>query len=591
MADILVQRGTNDVGNTGGTDTGFTEVSALTTAFEYNNNNLPTHGGSTSSGGNMEGDDMSGAIELTATDTLTFTRQSGSLAQNMRYDWELVEYTGSGGGANEFIVRSRNTITMSGASGSATLDVAPTDTSKCIPFVTGVRTSQTSNQGDELKVIAYINDSGSLVVEKGSTTNTTIVQVVTVEFTGSNWSVYHGTSTSSGDTGAITLNTDSDGAGGSTGDVSDWSTAFIEGSFTSTDQGLDSVACRYDEGSGTTTVDWDFQSGNSSSHKHFVHVLQNDDMTVSRFTPTGSAANDTNVDITSAGLTDISEAMIIGTCQGSGGGTAYGRNWRNYRLTSTTNAQHYCHRSGNTINHNIQVIDFSGVEDSGGTDALLADDIESSSEVGSPSLGQEHSLFADDVESSAEVSTPSLSQSHALQADDVESSSELTTAPSLGQIHNLSAGDAESASETSSPGIGQIHSLNAESLESASEASSPTIGQEHALAADDVESSTEVFAPNLGQVHALTVVDVESASEVSSPALADVAPGTHALSAEDVESRSEVSAPILTLVSGEQGLGYAEVSTDPLVSPRETQEMIVQDMADLFIQYLKAGNG
>ena len=367
MADILVQRGTNDIGNTGGTDTGFTEVSALTAAFEYNANSMFTHGGSTSSGGNMEGDDMSGGVELTATDTLTFTRQSGSLAQNMRHDWQLLEYTGSGGGANEFIVRSRNTVTLTGSSNTASLDTTPTDIDKCVPFITGVRTSQTSNQGDELRALAYINDSGTLVVEKGSTTSTTVVQVVVVEFTGSNWSVYHGTATSATDTGTITLNTDSDGAGGSTGDVTDWATAFIEGQFTSTDQGLDSIACRYDEGAGTTTVDWDFQSGNSTSHKHFVHVVQNDDMAVTRYTPTGSNAGDTNIDITSAGLTVLAESFIIGTCQGSGGGTAYGRNWRNYRITSLTNAQHYCHRSGNTINHNVQVIDFSAVEDSGGT--------------------------------------------------------------------------------------------------------------------------------------------------------------------------------------------------------------------------------
>jgi hypothetical protein len=361
MADISVQRGTNDVPVAGSTQA-ITDVGSVLKAFEYNANSMFTHGGSTSSTSNMEADDMSGTIELTAADTLTFTRQAASLSQNMRYDWQVIQYVGAKNGDNEFIVRSRNTITMSGNSGSATLDNTPIDTSRCIPFITGVKTSDTTDDGDELRVIAYIDDSGTLIVEKGSTTNTTVVQVVTVEFIGSNWSVYHGTLTSSSDTGTITINTDSDGAGGSTGDVGDWSTAFIEGQFTSTDHGLDSIACRYDAGSTTSTVNFDFQVGNNTGHRHFVHVLQHDDMVVTRYTPSGSAQNDTNVDITSAGLTDIDQSMIIGTCQGSGGGTAYGRNWRNYRLTSTTNAQHYCHRSGNTILHNIQVIDFSGVE-------------------------------------------------------------------------------------------------------------------------------------------------------------------------------------------------------------------------------------
>ncbi len=509
---------------------------------------------------------MSGHIELTATDTLTFTRQSGSLAQNMRFDWELIEYTGSGGGANEFIVRSRNTVTLTGTSTTATLDTTPTDTSNCVPFITGVLNSTTSNAADRLKACAHINDSGSLVVEVGDAGGTTVVQVVTVEFTGSNWEVYHGTSTGAGDTGSITLNTDSDGAGGTTGDVTSWGTAFIEGSFTSTDQGLDSVACRYQPGSGTTTVDWDFQSGNSTSHKHFVHVVRNADMVVTRYTPTGSAAGDTNVDITSAGLTSLSTAMIIGTCQGSGGGTAYGRNWRNYSLTSTTNARHYCHRSGNTINHAIQIIDFENVDDSGGTDVLLADDVESASEVSSPAieqehdltptnvesaselsapaLGQEHDLSATNVESASEVSTPALSESHVLLAEDVESSSE-TSAPAIGQDHQLLADDAESASEASTPDLDQEHSLTAVSVESATEVTAPVLtpvsGTDNLLA-EDVESASETTAPSIGQEHDLSANSVESASNVSVPSLTAVA-GANNLLAEDVESASEVSAP------------------------------------------------
>ena len=416
MSDIKVQRGTVDVGNTGGADT-LTAVSGLSSAFEYNSNNLFTHGGSTSSGGNMEGDDMSGMVELTATDTITLTRQANSLANNMRFDWQVIEYIGSPGGANEFIVRSRNTITMSGNSGSATLDTAPDNIDRCIPFITGVRTSQTSNNGDELRVAAHINDSGTLIVQKGSTTNTTFVQVVTVEFTGSNWTVLHGTATSSGDTGSITLNTDSDGAGGSAGNISDWSTALIEGGFTSTDQGLDSIACRYAPGT-SSTVNWDFQSGNSSSHNHFVHVLQNDDLSVTRYTPVGSLANNTNVDITSAGLTSLDSAMIIGTCQGSGGGTAYGRNWRNYRITSLTNAQHYCHRSGNTINHNIQIIDFENVEDSGGSTLLTVNESSHSHNSEAPTVSHSYSLVLNESGHNQSAESPSLAHGYNLSPSD-----------------------------------------------------------------------------------------------------------------------------------------------------------------------------
>jgi len=107
-------------------------------------------------------------------------------------------------------------------------------------------------------------------------------------------------------------------------------------------------------------------------------------------------------------------------------------------------------------------------------------------------------LLANDVESASEVSSPSLGQVHALNATDVQSTSSVTTA-ALGQIHVLAANDIESASEVSEPALEEI--------------------TEHALLANDVESASQVSVPALGQVHVLLANDVQSASEVSRPAL------------------------------------------------------------------------
>lgn len=85
-------------------------------------------------------------------------------------------------------------------------------------------------------------------------------------------------------------------------------------------------------------------------------------------------------------------------------------------------------------------------------DALLADDVEVSTEVSTPTLGQVHVLLADDVQSTAEVSTPTLGQVHVLSADDVEVSAEVST-PSLGQVHVLLADDVEATTEVSSPAL------------------------------------------------------------------------------------------------------------------------------------------
>ena len=64
--------------------------------------------------------------------------------------------------------------------------------------------------------------------------------------------------------------------------------------------------------------------------------------------------------------------------------------------------------------------------------ALLADDVESASEVTSPAVGQEHALLADDVESASELSVPLCGTQADLLADDVESASSVSI-PTLGE--------------------------------------------------------------------------------------------------------------------------------------------------------------
>ena len=59
----------------------------------------------------------------------------------------------------------------------------------------------------------------------------------------------------------------------------------------------------------------------------------------------------------------------------------------------------------------------------GGTDALTAASIVSTSSVGTPTLGQVHALVASSIVSSSTVGTPALGQVHALVASSIVSSS------------------------------------------------------------------------------------------------------------------------------------------------------------------------
>lgn len=185
---------------------------------------------------------------------------------------------------------------------------------------------------------------------------------------------------------------------------------------------------------------------------------------------------------------------------------------------------------------------------------LFADDVQSTSEVSSPAIGQVHALLADDVQSTSEVSSPALAEAgHILFADDVQSTSEVSS-PAIGQAHALVATDTQSVSSVSNPALGQVHALLADDIQSASEVSSPALTEAgHPLLADDVQSTSEVSSPAIGQAHVLAAGSIQSLSEISNPGIGQI----HVLLADDVESSSEVSAPALGR-SGEIWSGCAQ---------------------------------
>ena len=85
-------------------------------------------------------------------------------------------------------------------------------------------------------------------------------------------------------------------------------------------------------GGNNQSVDWVFNSNHDSAgtNRHFTHVLLNNNLNVTRYQSNSDAANENTIDISSANLTNINQALIIGSSNSSGGGSAYGRGWRNY---------------------------------------------------------------------------------------------------------------------------------------------------------------------------------------------------------------------------------------------------------------------
>lgn len=185
-----------------------------------------------------------------------------------------------------------------------------------------------------------------------------------------------------------------------------------------------------------------------------------------------------------------------------------------------------------------------------GTDDLLANDIQSNSEVSAPQIGQEHSLAANNVESDSDVSSTAIGQEHSLTAVSVEANSQVESI-SIGQSHILLVDNVESSSEVSTPTLTETFGtdvLTAVSIESASETTEPAIGQIHLLLSVSVSSNSEVTTSTIGQIHNLLPNNVQSNSEVSSPTLVEVGPIADNLLAVSVEAASEVGSPVMAQV-------------------------------------------
>ncbi|MBV1887967.1 MAG: choice-of-anchor D domain-containing protein, partial [Urechidicola sp.] len=369
-ADFSVQHIQDDVANTGGTNTSFTAVSSLSNAVAIANNNRKTSAGQNGSGSDLQGDDLAGARQLTNANTLTYYRESGSVAANMRFNTSIWEYIGAPGGNNEMIVRGRYAVSLNGTTNSVTQALSGiSNADDCIPFITGIMNNSTADDADSGTAIAYLQDATTLRVLKGSNGNNVTVYITLVEFTGTNWNVFHGDSGSDpADLGYITIDNDSNGLGiGS--DISDWSDAIIfshhigDTGASGTNDALADNWPKMDPGSNNQRVDWAFHVGHDSAgtNRHFVHVLTNSGLNVTRYQNTTNTANETTINVTTAGLTDVNQALIVGSSNTSGGGQAYARGWRNYYLNSTTQAAHWSHRSGNTMSHEIQIIDLAGL--------------------------------------------------------------------------------------------------------------------------------------------------------------------------------------------------------------------------------------
>ena len=528
--DIKVQRGKSIVSADGETATLTDSVSSLDNAFVVLTTNRLT--GSSNSTGNAEADDLSVQARLTDVDTITFDRPDVTPGVSQYVAWEVWEYVGPASGDNEFIVRSRNEVTENGVVNTATLDSTPTSIDRCIPFVNGMMSSDINNGGNGLAVVAWLSDTDELSVQWSE--DDAIVKsahVTTVEFTGSNWSVGHGrVDGSTADSGTIDLVEEADGlSSGTTFSVSDWSEALIASWGHAGDGSNEALADNwpvFEPGSSDSEVDFSFHPDHDGSDDDLVvHVLNHTDMSVTRVTSTSSLEGITNVSVSGAGLSDLDHSSVMVTATSSGGGTAYARGWRSVFLSSLTNVELHCGRSGNTINANIQVTDLTGITSSGGGggQAIESAFLSSTSQLFTPTFAQSaQERVLGFLGSSASLLTPSLSQGAQERVLGFVAASSQTFTPDLAQgAQERTLSLISASSQLFTPALSQgAQERTLGFISATSQALTPTLSQgaqERILGF--ISGSSALFPPSLAAAGSLVLSFIPSGSEVFTPSL------------------------------------------------------------------------
>jgi len=369
MSDIRIENFDVDKAN-GNTHTLTTPVGSLDNAFVKNiNNTRKGSAGTIGNTGNQGPNDAAMAAELTAVDTITFRNIIGT--QKMM--GEVWEYTGSPGGANEFIVRGRVAVTVTTADLSKSAAISGiVSEADCVPFVSGYTSTETSNSDYEGSTFGVQMDgSGNVVVSRqAGNASQLVVYITVVEFTGSNWSVASGVSAShDASREEITL----------TSDHGDWGKAFIEatGEGDTSETGLADTMFLCYPGSATNTVWVDYQTGDNNARNDgtaYIYVISNPDMIVTRngsnqAVSEGNNSYGTNLSFPGGANTGrtIDQLGLEWFCTTNGTGAAHARASIAARITDPTGTiRHWVHRTGNSILARYAVIDVSQVIDPGG---------------------------------------------------------------------------------------------------------------------------------------------------------------------------------------------------------------------------------
>jgi len=200
VPDFKVQRGSTTLTNSQSSNTGtITAVGSTTKAFTLSSSSRWVGGSAPYAiSSNLTNHQYVSSLELANTTTVTVRRGLGqSPTETLYHEWEVLEYTGSAGGANEFIVRQQDTLSFaSGATTALGAEITGiVNVNDCVIIPRGAEANYHFNSGNLIGINYELEASGANWKVRANRGNSQTVSnsddfaYTVVEFTGSNWTV------------------------------------------------------------------------------------------------------------------------------------------------------------------------------------------------------------------------------------------------------------------------------------------------------------------------------------------------------------------------------------------------------------------
>jgi len=367
--NFRIQRGVVDVKQSTTPETVTLDYTVVTANAFVRFTNIANVSGGVAAGSDSNKNTDDFTFHITAMTTTTFTIDGTSSGEDVDYRiyWECLEYTGSLGGDDEFIVRYYDDDGITHTNSTANIAISSvSDSTALVPFICGKSWAYTSMGMSGCNSRASIDTVSEELDLARTTTNFDVpTTVAVVEFTGSNWTVEQNVShTFSADgvnetesISAVTL-----------------AESFIVHSFSNPsgeNEGCE-VACFCwfkDTDELYFRLDSSADNAAGGNYKAVAFVVSNPNISVNHidsivddedFHPAGSSSPQT-IDVT---ITEVPALKTTGTFASCAGFTNYPSFAWNYRLTSTTNLEWWRGRYGGAVDWTAQIVDFSKTSDS-----------------------------------------------------------------------------------------------------------------------------------------------------------------------------------------------------------------------------------